>query len=61
MLFNEKSLINGLNDSYARANYEYMVDIAVVFGAERDRAENEMYDVLDFIVNLAEVSIDLNF
>lgn len=47
----------GLNDTTSRAYHEYLVDLAVAFGAEKDRAEKEMYDVLQFQVDLANVSV----
>lgn len=48
-------MIGGLNDTETRIYYEYVVDMAVYFGAEKDRAENELYDVLQFEVELANV------
>lgn len=49
-------LINGVNDSLTKAYYSYMVDMAVIFGAERNRAETELRESLDFEISLANVS-----
>lgn len=51
-------LINGLDDEIVKAYYEYMVDIAVIFGAERNRAEQEMKESLEFEIQLANVSFN---
>lgn len=40
-----------------KAYYEYMVDIAVMFGADRMRAERELGESLDFEIALANVSM----
>lgn len=39
-----------------KAYYDYMIDIAVEFGAERDRATRELRESLDFEIKLANVS-----
>lgn len=36
-----KLLIKGIKDPIVNAYYNYMVDIAVIFGANRGRAEKE--------------------
>lgn len=48
-------LLRGINDSVVQAYYEYMVDIAVTFGADKERAKNELLDVLEFETSLANV------
>lgn len=50
-------LIGGLNNSLTEAYYSYMVDIAVIFGAEQNRAETELRESLNFEISLANVSI----
>lgn len=47
--------MRGINDSVVQAYYDYMVDLAVIFGAERERAETELLDVLEFETSLANV------
>lgn len=49
-------LIDGLDNEIVTAYYEYMVDVAVIFGADRSRAEKEMKDSLEFEMQLANVS-----
>lgn len=48
------------NSTTIQAYYNFKVDIAVIFGADRSRAENEMKNVLEFEVALANVINSLN-
>lgn len=48
-------MIRGENDSLVQAYHKYQVDMAVLFGAEREDSEKEMKDVLDFEMKLANV------
>lgn len=50
-------LSKGLEDKIVKAYYEYMVDIAVIYGANRNRAEKELMDSLKFEMKLANVSV----
>lgn len=52
-------LVNGLDDDGVKAYYKFMVENAVVFGANRSRAESEMRDALDFEIKLANVRAHL--
>lgn len=52
-------LVKGLDDKIVKAYYDYMVDIAVLFGADRDRASRELKESLDFEILLANVSINM--
>lgn len=52
-------LIGGLNDSLTKAYYDYMVDMAVIFGAEKSRAETELRESLNFEISLANVSASI--
>lgn len=52
-------LIGGLNDSLTKAYYDYMVDMAVIFGAEQSRAETELRESLNFEISLANVSASI--
>lgn len=49
-------LNRGLTDKLVQAYYEYMVDIAVLLGAKRSRAEEELKESLQFEIKLANVS-----
>ncbi|KAJ8954561.1 hypothetical protein NQ318_000795 [Aromia moschata] len=49
-------LTKGLDDKIVGAYYNYMVDIAVLFGADRDRAVRELRESLEFEMKLANVS-----
>lgn len=48
-------LIKGLENPIVTAYHSYQVDMAVLYGADRKRAEKEMRDVLDFEFALANV------
>jgi predicted metalloendopeptidase len=54
---NREYLINGLDDKIVKGYYNYMVDMAVIFGAERKRAEIELKDSLNFEIALANISL----
>lgn len=44
-----------MNDTNVQAYLEFMIDVAVIFGANRTRAEKDMSDVLQFEIELAKV------
>lgn len=48
--------MKGLEDKIVKAYFEYMVDVAVIYGADRPRALRELRDSLDFEIKLANVS-----
>ncbi|XP_043483736.1 neprilysin-2 isoform X2 [Leptopilina heterotoma] len=50
-------LTKGLSNDIVKAYYNYMVDIAVIFGADRDRAEKELKQSLEFEIKLANISL----
>lgn len=50
-------LVKGVEDKIVKAYYEYMVDIAVIYGADRARAERELTDSLNFEIALANVRL----
>jgi hypothetical protein len=56
-------LVKGMENKIVQAYHAYQVDMAVLYGANRSRAEKEMKDVLDFEFALANVSrfIDIFF
>lgn len=45
-----------MEEKLVQALYSYMVDIATMFGADRDRATKELKESLDFEIELAKVS-----
>lgn len=50
-------LVKGLEDKIIQAYYSYMVDMAVLYGAERDRAEIELKESPQFEMDLANISL----
>ena len=48
-------LIKGMDDTIVQAYYSYMVDMAVLFGADKSNAEREMRESLNFEFALANV------
>lgn len=50
-------LSKGFEDKIVKAYYEYMVDIAVIYGADRSRAERELKESVEFEMKLANVSM----
>ncbi|KAH8343968.1 hypothetical protein KR084_002815 [Drosophila pseudotakahashii] len=49
-------LVKGFNETLVTAYYEYMVDIAVLFGANKDLAKTELLTSLEFEIALANIS-----
>lgn len=54
-------LIKGMDEKIVAEYYRYMVDIAVLFGAERSRAERELKESLGFEISLANVNITIDY
>lgn len=52
-----KFLLNGMEHAFVKSYYDFMVDAAVIFGANRSNAEIEFLDVLQFEMELAKVSL----
>lgn len=52
-------LVKGTDEKIVSAYYRYMVDIAVLFGANRQRAAKELKESLDFEIGLAKISLPL--
>lgn len=48
-------LVKGFEDNAVKAYYNFMVDNAVIFGANKTRAEAELKDALEFEIKLANV------
>ncbi|XP_044313044.1 neprilysin-2 isoform X1 [Drosophila rhopaloa] len=49
-------LVKGFNETLVTAYYDYMVDIAVLFGANKDLAKTELLSALEFEIDLANIS-----
>ncbi|XP_026684876.1 neprilysin-2-like [Diaphorina citri] len=52
-------LAKGLDEKIVRAYYEYMLDIAVLMGANREAAVEELTESLNFEIALAKISLPL--
>lgn len=50
-------MLQGLENDVVNAYYEYMVDMAEMFGANPAKVRQELLDVLEFETNLANVSV----
>lgn len=48
-------LLRGIDDGVVKAYYDYMVDVAVIFGADKERAKKEFLEALQFETSLANV------
>lgn len=48
-------LVKGIEDTNVKAYYDFMVDAAVIFGANKTVAELELLDSLKFEIELAKV------
>lgn len=53
-------LTKGHDDKIVQAYYRYMVDIAVIYGADHDTAEKELMDALNFEMALANVNKEIS-
>lgn len=47
--------MKGTTDKYVRAYFNFMVDAAIIFGANETNAKSELLDVLHFEIELAKV------
>lgn len=50
-----KYLLKGFNDSDVQAYYNYQVNMAVLLGADRDRAKQELKESIEFEIQIANV------
>lgn len=48
-------LLNGLDNANVKSYFDFMIDVAVIFGADRNNAIHELRDSLQFEINLAKV------
>jgi membrane metallo-endopeptidase-like protein 1 len=49
--------LKGVENPIVQAYLSYQVDVAVMFGADRKRAESEMMESLEFEIELAKISL----
>ncbi|KAH8418517.1 hypothetical protein KR009_010843, partial [Drosophila setifemur] len=49
-------LVKGFNETLVSAYYDYMVDVSVLFGANKEQAKNELLRSLEFEMALANIS-----
>ncbi|KAF2900310.1 hypothetical protein ILUMI_05875 [Ignelater luminosus] len=54
---NREYLVKGLDNKIVQAYYDYLVDLAVIFGADKLTAEKEIRDALEFEINLAKMGL----
>ncbi|KAF5287393.1 hypothetical protein FQA39_LY15931 [Lamprigera yunnana] len=50
------NLLDGMDDMVVDSYYEYMVDLSVILGADRSFAKYEIKNLIDFLIQLANVS-----
>ena len=59
LILSREYMVKGLDEKLVQAYYSYMVDIAVLFGADKLEAEKELKESLFFEIKLANVSVNL--
>ena len=52
-----KYLLKGFNNSDVQAYYNYQINMAVLLGANRTKAEEELKESLEFEIQIANVSL----
>lgn len=50
---------SGLSEKIVKAYFDYMIDIAVIMGADKETAVRELTDSLNFEIALANISLPL--
>lgn len=50
-------LLKGFEEKAVTAYHQFMIDNAVVFGADKSRAEKELKEVVELEIKLANVSV----
>lgn len=48
-------LLQGLQHPRVKAYYDFMVDVAIIFGASKNNSERELLDVIQFEAELVKV------
>ncbi|XP_033212277.1 neprilysin-2-like [Belonocnema kinseyi] len=56
LFIERENVIKEIQDPILNAYYNYMADIAIMFGANETRAQKELKDVLEFEIKLANIS-----
>lgn len=56
-----ENIMQGLDGEVVKAYYNYLVDVAIIFGADKSTAEKEIKDAVDFEINLTKVSFKKGF
>ncbi|XP_034115606.1 neprilysin-2-like [Drosophila albomicans] len=56
LFLSREYLVKGFNETLVSAYYDYMVDIAVLFGAKKDEAKKQLLQSLEFEIALANIS-----
>ena len=51
----QEYLLKGFESEEVQAYFKYQVEVAVIYGADRERAQQEIRDALDFQMSLAKV------
>lgn len=54
-MLSQEYLSRGLEDKVVQAYSKYMIDLAEIFGANRDAAKEELAQSLNFEIELAKV------
>lgn len=50
-------MLNGWNDTNVQAYFEYIKDVAIFLGAEKETADREAREIVNFEISLGHVSI----
>ncbi|KAK4879928.1 hypothetical protein RN001_008074 [Aquatica leii] len=50
-------LIKGFEDDFVTAYYKYLVDLAIILGADKATAEKDLKDSVNFEISLAEITL----
>lgn len=56
LALSQKYLIKGFEEKRVNLYHKFMVEIAIIFGAEKEKAERELKESLEFEIKLANVS-----
>lgn len=57
MALQREYLIEGFENAAVKAYHKFIVDNAVIFGADSKRAEEELKDVIELEIKLANVCV----
>ncbi|KAI4465576.1 zinc metalloprotease family m13 neprilysin-related [Holotrichia oblita] len=59
LVLSREFLLEGIENKFVQAYHSYMTDIAVIFGAEKGRAFNDMLAAVNFETKLANISYSI--